>query len=119
MGARSYDPTTNRFAQPDPSGKKTNPYLYTADDPIYRMDPTRLYEVTADLAATLVAGAAGVAVGGATGNPTAGAAAGGCAGGVLNVSRSTDRREPAGRSPADRDPPADHQVDAGRDDEPR
>ncbi|MFF7334449.1 RHS repeat-associated core domain-containing protein [Streptomyces sp. NPDC008150] len=40
MGARSYDRTTNRFTQVDPSGKETNAYLYAAGDPINRMDPT-------------------------------------------------------------------------------
>ncbi|WP_405987929.1 RHS repeat-associated core domain-containing protein [Streptomyces sp. NBC_00986] len=43
MGARSYDRTTNRFTQPDPSGRETNPYLYTAGDPINRIDPTGLF----------------------------------------------------------------------------
>ncbi|WP_369188692.1 RHS repeat-associated core domain-containing protein [Streptomyces sp. R08] len=45
MGARSYDRTTNRFTQPDPSGKETNPYLYTSGDPVNRTDPSGLFSL--------------------------------------------------------------------------
>ncbi|MEV6810506.1 RHS repeat-associated core domain-containing protein, partial [Streptomyces sp. NPDC051129] len=43
MGARYYDPNLGRFTQPDPSGKESNPYLYTAGDPINNTDPTGLF----------------------------------------------------------------------------
>lgn len=31
-----------RFTQPDPSGQEQNPYLYTEDDPVNRIDPNGL-----------------------------------------------------------------------------
>ncbi|RAJ32822.1 RHS repeat-associated protein [Kitasatospora sp. SolWspMP-SS2h] len=42
MGARSYDPALGRFTQPDPSGRETNPYAYTAGDPVNHTDPNGL-----------------------------------------------------------------------------
>ncbi|MFD4880244.1 RHS repeat-associated core domain-containing protein [Streptomyces sp. NPDC058420] len=82
MGARSYDRTTNRFTQPDPSGKETNPYLYATGDPINRVDPTGLFgwpEVGALVLGTAI-GAAATLV---TRSPLAGGIIGGCAVGAL------------------------------------
>ncbi|WP_285737167.1 RHS repeat-associated core domain-containing protein [Kitasatospora phosalacinea] len=39
LGARYYDPALARFTQPDPSGRETNPYAYTAGDPVNHTDP--------------------------------------------------------------------------------
>jgi RHS repeat-associated protein len=46
LRAREYDPSTGRFMSPDPAtiGAEgtlgTNPYVYAADDPVNRVDPT-------------------------------------------------------------------------------
>jgi RHS repeat-associated protein len=38
LGERTYDPTTDRFTQTDPTGQETNPYAYTDDDPVNGTD---------------------------------------------------------------------------------
>jgi RHS repeat-associated protein len=43
FGARYYDPTTDRFTQPDPSGQEANTYLYAGADPINAADPSGLF----------------------------------------------------------------------------
>ncbi|WP_305000340.1 RHS repeat-associated core domain-containing protein [Kitasatospora sp. SolWspMP-SS2h] len=42
LGARYYDPALGRFTQPDPSGRETNAYAYTAGDPVNHTDPNGL-----------------------------------------------------------------------------
>ncbi|MFJ8143379.1 RHS repeat-associated core domain-containing protein [Streptomyces sp. NPDC096013] len=82
IGARSYDHTTNRFTQPDPSGKETNPYLYTAGDPINRVDPTGLFGWP-EIGALVLGTAIGAAATPVTRSPLAGGIIGGCAVGAL------------------------------------
>ena len=62
LGARSYDPTLGRYTQPDPSGKETNPYAYTADDPINHTDPTGR-SILGDIVGAVLITVAVVAVG--------------------------------------------------------
>lgn len=40
MGARHYSPTLGRFLQPDPAHADGNLYVYAADSPLSRIDPT-------------------------------------------------------------------------------
>jgi RHS repeat-associated protein len=42
LGARYYNPSVGRFTQPDPSGKETNTYAYTGDNPTTYIDPQGL-----------------------------------------------------------------------------
>ncbi|WP_111556505.1 RHS repeat-associated core domain-containing protein [Kitasatospora sp. SolWspMP-SS2h] len=64
LGARSYDPALGRFTQPDPSGRETNTYAYTAGDPVNHTDPNGLFawkDVVVGVAGVLaVAGAAAI-----------------------------------------------------------
>jgi RHS repeat-associated protein len=86
MGARYYDRTTNRFTQTDPSGKETNPYLYTAGEPVNRIDPRGLFGYNSFIEGVghllgAVAAAYGAGAGIATCGPSIGA---GCIGGVAS-----------------------------------
>ncbi|MFC7994008.1 RHS repeat-associated core domain-containing protein [Streptomyces pilosus] len=39
MGHRYYDPSLDRFTQPDPSGQEANPCLHAKADPVNHSDP--------------------------------------------------------------------------------
>ncbi|MFI5904213.1 RHS repeat-associated core domain-containing protein [Streptomyces cyaneofuscatus] len=94
MGARYYDPQLARFTQPDPSGQESNPYAYTAGDPVNRVDPGGLDFLGLDkegwgnalsIAGTVVGAAALLPVGGvgfAVGTAAASTALG-VSGGIL------------------------------------
>jgi RHS repeat-associated protein len=83
MGARYYDPQLGRFTQPDPSGQETNPYLYTAGDPVNQTDPTGLDSLFGAIASTLLDGVLGPVIDGSSvGKACAAGAVSGGAGAV-------------------------------------
>ncbi|MDP9094927.1 MAG: hypothetical protein M3N95_18815 [Actinomycetota bacterium] len=57
-GARYYNPTTGRFAQPDPSHQEINNYAYAKDDPINGSDTNGLFDWGATIGG-LIGGAVG------------------------------------------------------------
>lgn len=81
MGYRYYDPSQGRFTQQDPSGQETNPYAYTACNPVNGTDPTGLNSFGDCVRGSVRQGALiGMGVGflqGVIGGGIAGSAAGG------------------------------------------
>lgn len=82
MGHRYYDPHLGRFTQPDPSGQENNAYLYTAGDPVNRVDPTGLFGFP-EVAGLVLGTAIGAAATLVTGSPLVGGIIGGCAVGAI------------------------------------
>ena len=77
LGHRYYDPTTGRFLSRDPIKDGRNWYVYCANEPMSRVDPTGLWRRTAG---AILGGIAGFILTG--GNPV-GAAVGAAIGGAL------------------------------------
>ncbi|WP_317992359.1 RHS repeat-associated core domain-containing protein [Streptomyces sp. JV180] len=86
MGARYYDPDLGRFTRPDPSGQEANPYLYAAEDPVNRTDPTGLFGFSgildngSDIFGVVSGCVAGIGAAAETGTIGYAAAAGGAVG---------------------------------------
>lgn len=70
FGARYYNPTLDRFTQPDPSGHETNAYAYAGNNPITNTDASGLsFWDAVGIAGLIVGAVVAVAVTGGVGGP--------------------------------------------------